>query len=667
MESRAKRSARIPKRTEGRPLCTKWKVGDLIRDRYEVYDIKPGGIGIVFIVYDHDDGVPYAIKTLQDRFLSDPLAVEKFVQEAEIWVRIGRHQNLVRAICVDQIDNQPCILLECITGSNLRETLCKRPLSPLPKRTVLRHAIQFCRGMIHAQERIPDFAHLDVKPENCMLTQDDVLKVTDFGLSNALFEPRPALQGDRSTGVVVAGTFPYMSPEHFLDLGEVGAKSDIYSFGVMLYEMLTGKRPFFAETISQWRDVHLKARPVEPRIMVATIPKELNDLTMGCLAKNPTDRPEGFPVIKDSLETILWEEFHEEIPSSTPQEMESWEYSSKGISLVSLGHAEEAIECFDNAVFKNPQNPHAWLNKGLAVGKLGNTSLELECYEKALAISPEYTQAWHNKGLVLHSLGRLKEAIDCYDRALIINPHQADVWLNKGSALGRLGRSKEELTCYEKALAIRPNHAKAWINKASALVSLGSFKEADECCDRALAASPCLAEAWVNKASALGALKRFNESIRCCEKALAINSNLCEAWVCKGLALGSLGRFDEEFSCYEKALAINPYHLEAWYRKGSTLNDLGRFKEAVYCYDRGLTIDSKHLDIWLKKGLALVRIGRLEEAVSCYEKALTIDPGDARTWFNKGLALRNLGLRPEADRCIQKAIALDPSVFQVTQ
>lgn len=167
-----------------RSPSTTWGVGDLIRDRYEVYDIKAGGFGIVYIVYDHDDGVPYAIKTLQDRHLVNPFAAERFIREAEVWVRLGRHQNVVRAFFVDRIDNQPYIFLECIVGSNLRKALSG---GPLPRRTVMRYAIQFCRGMVHAQNMISGFAHLDIKPENCLLTEDNILKLTDFSLSKALF------------------------------------------------------------------------------------------------------------------------------------------------------------------------------------------------------------------------------------------------------------------------------------------------------------------------------------------------------------------------------------------------------------------------------------------------------------------------------------------------
>lgn len=585
MENKERRNVEPMGRAKKPPLAPKWKVGDLIRGRFEVYDIKAGGIGIVYIVYDHDDGIPYAIKTLQDRYLGDPVAVERFIREAEVWVRLGAHQNIVRAFYVDTIDGQPYIFLEPVVGSNLRKALSR---GPLPKRTVMRYAIHFCRAMVHAGIKIPGFVHRDVKPENCMLTPDEILKVTDFNLSKALLETNPAIGWGAQNGISTpkgkekaAGTFPYMSPEQFLDFGRAGARSDIYSFGVMLYEMLTGKRPFSAETAQQWRDVHLKAKPLELRAMVPSISKELNDLALSCLAKKPTERPENFSAILINLESMLSEECGEEIPSSTPEEVEGWEYSNKGVSLCNLGHFEEAIPCFERALSIDPQKPQTWANKAVALGALGRTDEELECYEKALSIDPEYGEAWYNKGLALNNLGRFEEAISCYDRALAMNPYQAEVWVNKGSVQGSLGRFEEEISCYEKALAINPDHAKAWVNKASALINLGYFEEAIACCDRALTINPGLAEAWANKASALGALERFDETIRCCEKALGINPHLPEAWVSKGLALGALGRFDEELTCYEKALTLNPGHPEALHRKESIMRNLRRFEEAI--------------------------------------------------------------------------------------
>jgi tetratricopeptide (TPR) repeat protein len=626
---------------------TRWRVGDLIRDRYEVYDIKTGGIGVVYIVYDHDHGIPYALKTLQDRYLSNPLAVNRLTQEAEVWLRLGRHPNIVNVVCVDQIDDQPYIVLECIVGPSLREALSRGPLA---RRTVLIYAIQFCRGMVHAQEKIPEFAHLDIKPENCMVTQDGVLKVTDFSLSRALLEMHPRPGGRPRGGVsapgqskTMAGTSPYMSPEQWVDFERAGRHSDMYSFGVMLYEMLTGKRPFHVKTARQWRHVHLKETPAAPRTIIPSIPRTLNDLTMRCLRKTPEERPDDFLGIMNSLETILREEFHEETPTSSPEELEGWEYSNMGVSLCHLGRVREAISCYDRALFRNPKDPYAWLNKGVAVGTLGDGFEELECYGTALALSPDFSEAWYNKGLALYKLGRFEEAVSCYDRSLATNPHQTEVWVNKGSALGGLGQPEEEVLCYEKAIAIEPNHARAWIGKAVVSMNLGQYEEANTYCDRALAIASGMAEAWVNKASALGALGRFNEAIGCCEKALVIDPHLCEAWVCKGLASGGLERLEDEVFCYEKALAINANHPEAWYRKGVSLSNMKRFEAAIACYDRALSINPKDSEIWVKKGMALSGLGCFDRAVSCYEEALKNDSGDANSRYNKRLVLYRLG------------------------
>ncbi len=666
MAGKAKTPIQSAKTRGRRHPSARWNVGDLIHDRYEVYDVKSGGIGIVYIVYDHRDGIPYAIKTLRDRHLSNPTAVERFNREAEVWVKLGRHQNIVRAVCVDRIADRPHIFLECILGSTLKEVLLREPLA---QRTVLNYAIQFCRGMIHTQEKIPDFAHLDIKPENCMVTQDGTLKVTDFSLSKALFAWHPRPRDRRNLGRSLmaktehlAGTFPYMSPEQFLHLGQGDRHSDIYAFGAMLYEMLTGRRPLFAQTVREWRDVHLKVVPVEPRTIVPSISKKLNDLTMKCLDKHPPGRPDNFLVIEKSLEAMLWEDFHEEIPSPTSGQLESWEYSNIGVSLCHLGRVTEAISCFNRAISKSATDPHPWLNKGVALGTLDAVGEEIRCYDKALALKPEYAEAWYNKGLALYKFGQFAEAIACYDRALAINPHQAEVWVNKGIALGGLGRSREEVACYEKATVIKPNHARAWVSKAAGLINLGSFEQAKDCCEKALAILPDLAEAWVNKASALGGLKRFEEAIQCCEKALAIDPRLCEAWTCKGLALGSVGRREEEASCYERALNINRDHLEAWYQKGLILNDLGRFEEAISCYDHALRINPKDGEAWVKKGLSLSAMGRFEAAVSCYEKALKIDSRHAKAWFNKGLALSKLEAEPEGRRCVEEAVALDPNI-----
>jgi serine/threonine protein kinase len=161
----------------------RYKTGNVIRTEspfgdLKVYGVKSGGYGIVYIVLDEDTLTPYCLKTSRDRFLKKPDRTNGFMQEAETWLRLGKHPNIVYAHSVFKIGGRPHILLEYVAGSDLWSSVKQ---GPLPLKTALRYAIQFCRGMVYAQSKLPGFVHGDIKPNNCLVTMDGIIKITDFG------------------------------------------------------------------------------------------------------------------------------------------------------------------------------------------------------------------------------------------------------------------------------------------------------------------------------------------------------------------------------------------------------------------------------------------------------------------------------------------------------
>ena len=158
------------------------RVGDWIDNRYEVFDVRKGGMGVVFIVYDHEGEFGHrvlALKTLLDEFLLDTRQVARFVTEIETWIKLDRHPNIVRAHSVQVIAGTPFVVLELVTGGDLRRWLGTSRLN-LPQ--ALRFGIQFCLGMEHALRK-GLYCHRDIKPENLLITEGGTLKITDFGLA----------------------------------------------------------------------------------------------------------------------------------------------------------------------------------------------------------------------------------------------------------------------------------------------------------------------------------------------------------------------------------------------------------------------------------------------------------------------------------------------------
>jgi len=550
-------------------LSEKWKVGEKIEGRYEIHDIKKGGMGIVFLCYDHESKSPVAIKTFQDKYLTDKDSIDRFMWEAETWVRLEKHKNIVRADYVEKISDRPYIFLEYVSGDKTYGSDLTGWIwgNGLDLNTTLSFAIQFCLGIEHAERKFREmgkvFVHRDIKPGNIMITQDKVVKITDFGLVKAITEAKGDIETgsikDETTGAErfgfskvgsICGTPPYMSPEQCRGEDNIDIRSDIYSFGCVLYEMLTGQPPFKCPTFDDYRIHHLKVEPRPPMELSPNIPKQLNTLVMNCLEKEPSKRYQDFRSLRAELSQIYFQQCDGIITEETPQELEAWEYSNKGGTLENLGKHQEAIDCCNKALEINPKLAEAWSIKGITLGNLGKLHEAITCFDKALEINPRNALAWNNKGVALDSLGKPQEALVCYDKALEINLRYANAWVNKGSAFGNLGKLQEAIVCFDRALEINPRDALAWYNKGTALDNLGKFQKGIDCFDRALEINPRYAEAWNNK----------------------------------GTALVNLGKPQEEIVCYDRALKINLKYADAWYNKGAALINFGKPQEAIVAF-----------------------------------------------------------------------------------
>src|SRR5438093_12529456 len=159
-----------------------WHVGDRIQNRWEVHHVQPGSVGSVYIVYDHETQLPYAVKTLHETWMARQASVaERFAQAAPTWITLGAHAHLVQAHFVEMIDGQPLLFLEYVSGGDLRDWLgIPRLTHDLPQ--VVRLAMQCCDAMVHAFDQGVQ-VHRDIKPSNCLITSDGALKLTDVSVA----------------------------------------------------------------------------------------------------------------------------------------------------------------------------------------------------------------------------------------------------------------------------------------------------------------------------------------------------------------------------------------------------------------------------------------------------------------------------------------------------
>jgi tetratricopeptide (TPR) repeat protein len=553
----------------GVTMSEKWRVGQIIDGQYEVLDIKGGGMGVVFICFDRTRGSQVALKTFRDRFLFDERVVRRFSDEAAIWIRLGSHPNIVRAFAVVNIDFRPYIVLEQVATDGLVApdlAGCIPPGGMDIGRTV-DYAMQFCEGMIHARKAASDeeheFVHADIKPSNIFIQprggEEDILKISDFGLSRSY---------DDSELLENWGSLAFMPPERF-DGGAMDVRSDIYSFGCVLYEMIVGARPFVPESQSNqssereaYRRMHERARPLRPGAARPDCPEALEAIVMECLAKEASDRIPDFSALRDRLAALpcregrAWDrpasasprdsdeavseleravalvnigKFREALPrfeailaDDADEDARYIALCGRGSALEGLGLAEEAAAAFDSAIEMFPGRAHAYVMRANIDNNAGRPEDALRLYDAALAIDRDYTVGLYDRGLCYERLGRLEESLDDFGRAIELGMSEA--LTNRGGVYRKLGLSAEALRDFEAAIAQNPRNAIALSNAGSLYEDSGQLDQAEAMYALAVKINPDYLIPRFFRAELLAREGRFREAVADFENALAIDT-----------------------------------------------------------------------------------------------------------------------------------------------
>lgn len=252
----------------------------VLGNRYRlVHQVGKGGMALVYKGYDQMLERPVAIKLLRQDFLEDPEFRERFKQEAKSAANLS-HPNIVTVHDFGIDPDGVYIVMEYVAGTDLKTKIKEKKLFTIDEGIPL--IIQACAGLGYAHRA--GIVHCDVKPQNMLVTRDMRLKITDFGIARALSSISPEHRTE-----FVWGSPQYFSPEQALG-DPPSPASDVYSLGVVMYEMLTGQLPFNADSVEELTRLHQTQIPIEPSQIVPTISPELNLIILKVLAKEPSAR-----------------------------------------------------------------------------------------------------------------------------------------------------------------------------------------------------------------------------------------------------------------------------------------------------------------------------------------------------------------------------------------
>jgi eukaryotic-like serine/threonine-protein kinase len=339
-------------------------VGKILSSRYLITDfIGKGGMGRVYLAEDLAKGrMQVAVKILVLSLRNKKIS-QRFAREIFIGAQLGRKsRNIVRVLSYGMTDDKtPFYVMEYLRGKNLKKII---KIEPLNMKKFLYICYQICLGLQHAHQgisfkgKIYPILHRDIKPENIFISQDpeqgEIVRILDFGISKFLTE---------RTGVTLTdsfvGSLPYSSPEHMEGSKQIDVRSDIYSLGVVMFEMLTGKLPFKIpnNSFGSWYKAHQFETPlsfaeVNPYVKV---PINLQQLVLNCLAKNPQERPENVGKILSILKQVQLEVFNTHSANTSKIEP-----NTSSVQLVPIS-SEAEKDCWQQTWPKNkPISPIAF-------------------------------------------------------------------------------------------------------------------------------------------------------------------------------------------------------------------------------------------------------------------------------------------------------------------
>ena len=330
-------------------------IGKFLNNRYLIRDlIGKGGMGRVYLAEDAaKDGMPVAIKILSLSLVNQQMS-QRFVREIFIGAQLGRKsKHIVRVLSYGITEEKiPFCVMEYLPGKNLKNILKNQALT-VPQFLDFCH--QICLGLQCAHQgiclkgEVYPVVHRDIKPENIFIVEDAkvgaIVKILDFGIAKFLTERAGMTLTDS-----FIGSLPYCSPEHIEGRKLLDMRSDIYSLGVLMFEMLTGKHPFYttSQSFGTWYQAHRFQIPpsfeeVNPQIK---IPQQLEKLVISCLAKDASDRPRNISQILTTLEKVKTQLNHKTSNSNNSLE------SSSTLQLIPFTSVSEK-ECLHQIWPKN--------------------------------------------------------------------------------------------------------------------------------------------------------------------------------------------------------------------------------------------------------------------------------------------------------------------------
>jgi serine/threonine protein kinase/Flp pilus assembly protein TadD len=674
---------------------------------YKVLDqIGEGGMGAVYVAEDQNLGRKVALKILREEMASNPDRLERFRREAQAVAALN-HPNIVTIHSIEESPEGHFITMELVEGKGLDQMVSGDGMS---SERMLEIAEPLVRALIAAHER--GITHRDLKPANVMVTSDGIVKILDFGLAKLQASPESGEHEDLPTQTLtqigtVVGTIPYMSPEQVQGL-LVDHRTDIFSLGVILYEMATGHRPFGGSNSAEVASAILRDTPGSIGETRPDLPGQLGSIINRCLEKEPELRYQSAADILTALTKV---------GESVSSRQESGGPSLAVLPFVNMspdkdqdyfceGLAEDIINALDviedlnvasrssSFRFKGSDTDVREVGRRLGVstvleGSVRKAGNQVRIGVQLVNVEDGY-KLWGNRydrelkdvfAIQDEIAQKIVEALQVKltpraekkaEKAAPEDVQAYDYYLKGRKYFYEFRAKGFELArqMFSRAIVIDNNYARAYAGVADCCSTLYTYydsseenlQEADTASKKAVELDPDNAEAHSARGLALSLKGKFEESAAEFEKAIEINPKLYEAHYFYARSLFGQGKSEEAVKEFQLACEVNPEDYQAPFFLAQTYLSLGQRAYAAANLRKAVEAVRKHLAFnaddarahYLGAG-GLVELGDLELAQEWVTRALEIDPEDALVLYNVACIYSQLGEKEKALDCLEKS------------
>ena len=643
---------------------------------YKILDkLGEGGMGVVYKAQDTKLDRIVALKFLSKQLLCDEDARTRFVHEAKAASALN-HPNITTIYEIDEAEGECFICMEYIDGRSLKELIKEKEIEGWNIGKIIDVGIQIAEGLSKAHQK--GIVHRDIKSDNIMLTDEGVVKIMDFGLAKLKGATKVTKTG------TTLGTMQYMSPEQAQGM-EVDQRSDIFSFGVVLYEMVTGQLPFTGEHEAAMVYSIVNETPEPLARYKANVPERLQRIVDRALEKDRTTRYQDAADIIADLKGLQKEMTTAGLILSREKRIKSRSIVFIGITILivvvgyatfsrlflpsgtepaSLGRKSIAVLPFKNMI-SGAENE--WFSDGITedimaqLCKIGDlkvisrTSVMLykETEKTLRQIGEELGVATILEGSVRRADSRVRivsQLVDAqtdehiwaetYDRELKdIFDIQSDVAQSIASALkAKLSAEEKErieknptenLTAYDYYLKGR--EYSLLYRKQDNEIAIQFFKKALELDPDYALAYAGLGSAYVERASTFGfAFAWWDSAIDVSQKAISVEPDCAEGHYTLGKACWAKGWLHQSLEAYQKAIDLNPNYYPALSGIGSTYWYMGKFDEALKWVKRAVALNPHYVHASRLMGWAYGNLEDYANAELWFKKALELQPDHSR-------------------------------------